>query len=135
MPWKAWPPQQYQNQPTQGRQGYNYGTQPSQQMYPQQPFQYQQFQQHPQPMSFPQKNIAPLLTQPQQLQLPSNQPPPRPTQLPVKPVANPSNEVEIPSYNVEEVTYFPTYSSLHIQDVHLRSGKLLHKDSPPNIEE
>ena len=36
---------------------------------------------------------------------------------------------------MEEVTYFPTYSILPIQDVHLRSRKVLHKDSPPIIEE
>jgi len=82
-------------------------------------------------MPFPQQN--PSLTQPQQLQLPSNQP--RPTQLLAQPVANPSNKMERPAYNVEEVTYFPTYFILPIQDVHLRSGKVLHKDSPSIIEE
>ena len=40
-----------------------------------------------------------------------------------------------PAYNVEEATYFPTYSILPIQDVHLRSGKVLHKYYPPIIEE
>ena len=40
-----------------------------------------------------------------------------------------------PTYNVEEATYFSTYSILPIQDIHLRSGKVLHKDSPPIIEE
>ena len=39
------------------------------------------------------------------------------------------------AYNVEEATYYPTYSIFPIQDVHLRSGKVLHKDSPSNIEE
>ena len=69
-----------------------------------------------------------MLTQPQQLQLPSNQPPPRPTQFPAQPVANPSNKVDKPTYNVEEATYYPTYSTLPIQYVHLRFGKVLHKD-------
>ena len=40
-----------------------------------------------------------------------------------------------PAYNVEEATYFPTYSILPINDVHLRSGKVLHKNYPPIIEE
>ena len=43
--------------------------------------------------------------------------------------------MERPTYNVEEATYFPTYSILPIQDVNLRFGKVLHKDSPPIIEE
>lgn len=43
--------------------------------------------------------------------------------------------MERPAYNVEEATYFPTYSILHVQDIHLRFGKLLHKDSPLIIEE
>ena len=76
-----------------------------------------------------------MLTQPQQLQLPTNQPPPRPTQLPAQPVSNPSNKLDRLAYHVEEATYYPTYSILPIQDVHLRSGKVLQKDSPPIIEE
>lgn len=84
-------------------------------------------------MPFPQQNTTPLLIQPQQLQLPSNQP--RPTQLPAQPVENPSNKMDRPTYNVEEATYFPTYSILPINDVHLRSGKVLHNNSPPIIEE
>lgn len=86
-------------------------------------------------MPFPQENIAPLLTQPQQPQLPSNQPPPRPTELPAQLVANPSKTMDKPAYNVEEATYFLTYSILPINDVHLRSGKVIHKNSPLIIEE
>ena len=40
-----------------------------------------------------------------------------------------------PAYNVKEATYFPTYSILPINDVHLRSRKVLHKNSPLIIEE
>jgi len=40
-----------------------------------------------------------------------------------------------PAYNVEEATYFPTYSIIPINDVHLRVGKVLHKNSPLIIEE
>lgn len=72
------------------------------------------------------------LTQPQQLQLPSNQTQPRPTQLPTQPVANLSNKVERPIYNTEEGT---SYSTLPIQNIHLRSGYFLQKDSPMIIEE
>jgi len=43
--------------------------------------------------------------------------------------------VERLAYNVEETTLFPTYSILPIQDIHLRLGKVLQKDSPPIIEE
>jgi hypothetical protein len=84
-----------------------------------------------QPYSIP---PPPQITQPQQLQLPSNQPPPKPTQLPSQPVANPNNKVERPIYNVEEGT-FPTYAIVFVHDIHLRSGKTLHKESPIVIEE
>jgi len=50
-------------------------------------------------------------------------------------MANPSNKMDKPAYNVEEAAYFPTYSILPINDVHLRSGEVLKKDSPPIIEE
>jgi len=36
---------------------------------------------------------------------------------------------------MEETTLFLTYSILPIQDIHLRSGKVLQKDFPPIIEE
>jgi hypothetical protein len=88
------------------------------------PTQYPQLTQ--QPYSIP---PPPQITQPQQLQLPSNQPPPRPTQFPSQPVANPNNKVERPAYNVEEGT-FPTYGIVYVQDIHLRSGKTLHKEPP-----
>lgn len=105
-----------------------------QQPYPLQSFpQYQQFQQQ-QPMPYPTQN-PPILTQSQQLQLLTNQPSPRPTQLPSHLVANPSNKVDRPAYHMEEATYCPTYSILHVQDVHLRFGKVLQKYSPPIIEE
>lgn len=39
------------------------------------------------------------------------------------------------AYNVEETTLFPTYFILPIQDIHLRSGKVLQTNSPPIIEE
>jgi len=83
-----------------------------------------------QSMPFPQQNPPPV---PQQLQLPSNQP--KPTQLPAQPMANPNNKVDKFAYTVEEATCFPTYSILPLNDVHLRSGKVLKMDSPPIIEE
>jgi len=36
---------------------------------------------------------------------------------------------------MEETTLFPTYSILPVQDAHLWFVKVLHKDSPPIIEE
>eukprot|EP00253_Pinus_taeda_P021145 PITA_21145 len=136
-------------QPAQGWRGYGYGNQPPQQYQQHYQQQYQQpfsYPQYPPSIPFPQQNSAyppsipfqqqnppPLLTQPQQLQLPSNQR--RPTQLPAQPVANPNNKVDKSAYTVEEAAYFPTYSILPLNDVHLRSGKVLKKDSPPIVEE
>ena len=48
---------------------------------------------------------------------------------------NPNNKVDKSAYTVEEATCFPSYSILPLNDVHLRSGKVLKKDSPPIIEE
>jgi len=49
-------------------------------------------------------------------------------------VANPNNKVGRPIYKVKEGT-FPTYSNSFVQDIHLRYGKTLHKESPILIEE
>jgi hypothetical protein len=83
----------------------------------------------------PIKPPQPQISQPWQLQLPSNQPP-RPTQLPAQPISNPNNKVAQPTYNVE-LQNFPTYmiTSLGINDIHLRSGKVLHQDAPIIVEE
>jgi hypothetical protein len=130
MPWKTWPPQQSQNQPPQGWRGYAQGNKPYQQPY--QPFPYQQFRQNqPQNSYFQLSQPAPQLTQPQKLHLPSNRPPPRPTQLPSQPISNPNNKVEKPMYNIDEG---PSYSVLLLQNIHLRSGKVLPKDSLVIIE-
>ena len=102
---------------------------PYQQSYPQQQQQQQQQQFNPYPQylySIPQ---PPQSTQHQQLQWPSNQPPPKPTQLPSQPVENPNNKVEKQVYQTEETT-LPTYSISFVHDIHLRSGKILSKDSP-----
>lgn len=50
-------------------------------------------------------------------------------------MANPNNKVDKSAYTIEEATYFPTYSILPLNDVHLRSRKVLKKDPPPIIEE
>jgi len=74
-------------------------------------------------------------SEPQQLQLPSYQPPIQ-TQLSAQLVFNPINKVAQPAYNVE-LQDFPTYiiTSLGINDIHCRSGKVLHQDAPVIIEE
>jgi hypothetical protein len=41
--------------------------------------------------------------------------------------------VERPTYNVEEGT-LPTYAIVYVQDIHLRSGKTLHKEPPIVVE-
>jgi hypothetical protein len=43
--------------------------------------------------------------------------------------------VEKPMYNIDEGMPFSTYSILPLQNIHLRSGKVLQKDSPVIIEE
>ena len=50
-------------------------------------------------------------------------------------MANPNNKVEKHMYNIDEGTSFPTYSILHIQNIHLRPANFLQKDSPVIIEE
>ena len=50
-------------------------------------------------------------------------------------MANPNNKADKSAYTVEEAAYYPAYSILPLDDVHLRSGKVLKKDSPPIIEE
>ena len=66
--------------------------------------------------------------------MPSNQLPPKPTQLPSQPVANPNNKLEKQVYQTEE-TNLSTYSISFVHDIHLRLGKILSKDSPLVIEE
>jgi len=43
--------------------------------------------------------------------------------------------VEKPMYDIDEGTSFSTYSILPLQNIHLRSGKVLQKDSLVIIEE
>ena len=136
MPWNTWSPQPNKNQPIQNWQGYAHGNQTYQQAYPQpyqQSFAYQQYQ-HSQPSFNSQPNPSPQLTQPQQFHLPSNQPPPRPTQLPAQPVPNPNNRVEKLMYNINAGTTV-SYSILLVQNIHLRSGKFLEKASLIIIKE
>jgi hypothetical protein len=139
MPWKAMAPQQVQNQPwQQSWRGTTYGSMPAQ-PYPMQ----QQYSPYPTPnqyppqfqQPYPNQPAQPQISQPQQLQFPSNQPP-RPTQLPAQPIANPNNKVAQPAYNVE-LQNFPAYmiTSLGINDIHLRSGKVLNNDAPVIVEE
>ena len=94
----------------------------SYQQYPQQQVVYQR-----QPQPTQQALPAPPPINPPQLQFPSNSQPPRPTQIPAQIVPNPNNRAERPAYNVEEGTSYPT---LPLQNINLRSGKVLHKDSP-----
>ena len=111
-------------------------------MHPyQQPSAYPQYQQNQvqapsfQVPSFQQPNMAPQLgLPPQQLQLPSNQPPPRPTQLLAQPIPNPNNKIDRPMYTVDDGMALP-YSILPLQYINLRSGKTLQKESPVILEE
>ena len=81
-------------------------------------------------------NAPPPMQNPQ-LQLLPAQNPPRPNQLPVKPVANPNNKTTQAAYNIDPHT-FPTYfiSTVPFQGLQLRSGQDLSQNmSPITIEE
>ena len=142
MPWQTWSPPLAQSAPN--WRGYAHGNKTYQQAYLQpyqQPSAYPQNQQNQvqapsfQVPSFQQPNMVPQLgPPPQQLQLPSNQPPPRPTQLPAQPIPNPNNKTDRPMYNVDDGMALP-YSILPLQNINLRSGKTLQKESPVILEE
>ncbi|CAF4284639.1 unnamed protein product, partial [Adineta steineri] len=74
------------------------------------------------PQHHPQSNPIPLLIPQiqQPLPLPNSPNPPRPTQLPTQPVANPNNRVGQPTYNTGAQN-LPTYviTTIPIQQVHL----------------
>jgi hypothetical protein len=84
----------------------------------------------------PTPQTHPPIQHQQQLQLPSNQPPPRPTQLPAQPIPNPNNKVDQPACNVE-LPFFPTYviSPMEFQNIHLRSGRVVQDQTSPIIQE
>eukprot|EP00253_Pinus_taeda_P020901 PITA_20901 len=103
-----------------------------QQPYPQYPPTYQQYPQQQvvyQPQHT-QQEFTTLPINPPQLPLPSNQQPPRPTHIPAQPVPNPNNIAERPSYNVDEG---PSYPTLPLQNINVRSSKVLQKE--PQIVE
>ena len=135
-PQQQWrPSQQYSQQYQPYPQPYQPYSQPYQQYHqPYSPYP-QPYQQYPQqqvvyphqPQPTQQALPAPPPINPPQLQLPSNQQPPRPTQIPAQPVPNPNNKAERPAYNVDEG---PSYPTLPLQNVNLRSGRVLHKESP-----
>ncbi|CAF4146207.1 unnamed protein product [Adineta steineri] len=99
------------------------------------------FQHHPHPMypqQYPQSNpIPPIIPQIQQpLPLPNAPNPPRPTQFPAQPIANPNNRVGQPSYNTGAQN-LPTYviTTVQIQQVQLMSGIFFPQKSSIVIEE
>jgi hypothetical protein len=129
-PWKpTWPQQYNQNHPwKQGWRGNTYGNIP---LFPV-PYQvYPQYPQYPSPIpqSYPPMQTQVSLSQPTIPPLPqltANPNPPRPMQLPAQPIPNPNNLSNSPAFNVELPT-FPTYlvTPVPLQDIHLRSGKVL----------
>lgn len=90
------------------------------------------------PQHYPQSNpTPPVIPQIQQpLPLPNVPNPPSPTQLPSQPVANPNNRVGQPTYNTRAQN-LPTYviTTVPIQQVQLRLGKILHQKPSIVIEE
>eukprot|EP00253_Pinus_taeda_P016362 PITA_16362 len=141
MPWQhqnypqqQWrPAQQYSQQYQPYPQPYQPYSQPYQQYhqpYSQCPPTYQQYPQQQvvyQPQNTQQALPAPPPINPPQLQLPSNQQPTRPTQIPAQPVPNPNNQAERPAYSIDEG---PSYPTLPLQNINLRSGKVLQKEPP-----
>eukprot|EP00253_Pinus_taeda_P026627 PITA_26627 len=92
----------------------------------------QPYQQYPQQAVYPpqptqQALPAPPPINPPQLQFLANSQPSRPTQIPAQTIPNPNNRAERPTYNIEEGT---SYSTLPLQNINLRSGKVLQKESP-----
>lgn len=140
MPWQhqnnpqqKWrPSQQYSQYYPTYPQSYQPYSQPYQQYHQPYPAHPQPYQQYPQQAVYPpqptqQALPAPPPINPPQLQFPANSQPSRPTQIPAQTVPNPNNRVERLAYNVEEGT---SYSTLPLQNINLRSGKVLQKDSP-----
>ena len=85
----------------------------------------------------------PQLTHSQPLQLPSNQPLLRSTQLPSQPLANPNNQKVKVVYNIE-VDTFSTYLialvklqefPVQLQEINLHSGKVVNKKTVIIIKE
>jgi hypothetical protein len=66
---------------------------------------------------------------PQNPQQPQN--PPRPTILPTQPIPNPNHRPPLPLHNVD-IQNYPAYNinPISIQEVQLRSGKILNKIQP-----
>lgn len=94
---------------------------------------YSQFtQQYPQPNPIP--PTIPQIQLP--LPLSNAQNPPRPTQLPTQPIANLNNRAGKPFYN-EGTQTLPTYviTTVSIQQVQLRSRKVLHQKNPSVVIE
>jgi len=101
---------------------------PSQNQYPQYlPLVQQSYVTQPQ---------KPQISQPQRLQFPSNQLPPRPTQVLAQSIPYSNNKVAQPTYNAE-LHNFPTYmiTPLDLNDIHLRLGKVFLQYYPIIIEE
>ncbi len=140
MPWQhqnhpqqQWrPSQQYSQSYHTYPQSYPPYSQPYQQYHQPYSSHSQPYQQYPQqvvyqPQPTQQALPAPPPINPPKLQFPANSQPSRPTQIPAQTVPNPNNRAERPAYNVEEGTSYPT---LPLQNINLRSGRVLHKDSP-----
>ena len=54
--------------------------------------------------------------------------------MPAQPIPNPNNKIDRPMYNVDDGMALP-YSVLPLQNINLRSGKTLQKESPVILKE
>jgi hypothetical protein len=127
--WPNWPPQNVSTPQPWDWRGHNYGSnqQPAVPMPPNPNTQYPPNMQQLLPGFIP----PPLPPIPQNSQQFRTHNPPRPTILPAQPIPNPNNRPSQPLNNVD-FQNFPAYTiaPIPIQEIQLRSGKVLNKTPP-----
>jgi len=127
--WPNWPSQNASAQPWyQGWRYPNFGNKEHQHVVPVPQNPYMQYPPNMQQL-LPGFTPPPLPPIPQNPQQPQN--PPRPTILPAQPIPNPNHRPPLPLHNVDFQNY-PAYNinPISIQEVQLRSGKILNKIQP-----
>jgi hypothetical protein len=127
--WPNWPSQNAPAQPWyQGWRNPNFGNNQQQHAVPVPQNPYTQYPPNMQQL-LPGFTPPPLPPIPQNPQQPQN--PPRPTIFPAQPIPNPNHRPPLPLHNADFQNY-PAYNinPISIQEVQLRSGKILNKNQP-----
>jgi hypothetical protein len=139
--WPNWPPQNVPAQPWyQGWRNPNFGNNHQQHAVPVPQNPYTQYPPNLQQLlpGFtppPLQQLLPGFTPPSLPPIPQNpqqsQNPPRPTILPAQPIPNPNHRPPLPLHNADFQNY-PAYNinPISIQEVQLRSGRVLNKNQP-----